>query len=168
MSVLEITVQGNNAADLLGVLPDADRKEIRSAFCKLAFSCHPDLHQGDPKLEHRFKLLSEAYQAMVEKSETGMNRNFRSKISKNPARGKDLRFRLHLDPAFAAEGGKVSFRFLRKKSYLQDSAAEPIILRVDVPPGMKDGDQIRLSGQGEPGESGESAGDLYITVSIKE
>ena len=39
-------------------------------------------------------------------------------------------------------------------------------LSVDVPPGVHDGTIIRLAGEGEAGGPGESAGDLYVYVSI--
>jgi molecular chaperone DnaJ len=39
-------------------------------------------------------------------------------------------------------------------------------LQVNVPPGVEDGTRIRLSGEGEAGMRGASAGDLYIFLSI--
>lgn len=41
-------------------------------------------------------------------------------------------------------------------------------LRVDIPPGVSDGTQIRLSGQGEAGRRGGPAGNLYVVVGVKE
>lgn len=40
-------------------------------------------------------------------------------------------------------------------------------LSVRVPPGVDDGDRIRLSGEGEAGEQGAPAGDLYVQVNVK-
>ncbi|HEV2038394.1 MAG TPA: DnaJ C-terminal domain-containing protein [Candidatus Eremiobacteraceae bacterium] len=40
-------------------------------------------------------------------------------------------------------------------------------LEVTIPPGVRDGQRIRLAGQGEPGLSGGSNGDLYLVVRIK-
>jgi molecular chaperone DnaJ len=39
-------------------------------------------------------------------------------------------------------------------------------LRVDVPPGIGDGQRIRLSGRGHAGERGGPPGDLYVLVRI--
>lgn len=39
-------------------------------------------------------------------------------------------------------------------------------LKVKIPPGVRDGQKIRLSGQGTPGTHGGRAGDLYITVRV--
>lgn len=40
-------------------------------------------------------------------------------------------------------------------------------LEVKIPAGVDTGDRIRLSGEGEPGDSGASAGDLYVQVNVK-
>ncbi len=168
MELLVQTVRREKASELLGISPEAERQAVRRAFCKLAFACHPDLFGGDPEMANRFNLLSEAYRVMTENIDTEIEQDLPPKTPAYPFRGNDLRFRLHLDPAFAAEGGEVSFRFQRQASRNPGVAAEPVILQVDVPAGLKDGDQIRLAGQGEPGKNGEAAGDLYITVSIKD
>jgi len=41
-------------------------------------------------------------------------------------------------------------------------------LSVKVPPGVDSGDRIRLGGEGEAGENGGPAGDLYVQVAVKE
>jgi molecular chaperone DnaJ len=41
-------------------------------------------------------------------------------------------------------------------------------LSVKVPAGVDTGDRIRLSGEGEAGESGAPAGDLYVQVNVKD
>jgi curved DNA-binding protein len=48
----------------LGVNKDADQKEIKKAFRKLARESHPDLHPGDKAAEERFKLLNEAHEVL--------------------------------------------------------------------------------------------------------
>ena len=40
-------------------------------------------------------------------------------------------------------------------------------LSVKVPPGVDNGDRIRLNGEGEPGEMGGPAGDLYVQINVK-
>jgi molecular chaperone DnaJ len=49
----------------------------------------------------------------------------------------------------------------------QGRVKKPKKLSINVPPGVEDGNRIRLSGQGEAGLRGGRTGDLYIFVSIK-
>ncbi|MEA3273101.1 MAG: molecular chaperone DnaJ [Patescibacteria group bacterium] len=44
---------------------------------------------------------------------------------------------------------------------------ESVKIEVAIPAGIKDGQTISMEGEGEPGERGSSAGDLYITVHVK-
>jgi molecular chaperone DnaJ len=41
-------------------------------------------------------------------------------------------------------------------------------LRVDIPPGVDDGEPIKYKGQGEPGRRGGPAGDLYVFFEVEE
>jgi len=49
---------------VLGVDRDADQKEIKRAFRKLARKHHPDVNPGDPESEERFKEINEAYEVL--------------------------------------------------------------------------------------------------------
>ncbi len=40
--------------------------------------------------------------------------------------------------------------------------------QVKVPPGVDNGDRIRLTAEGEPGENGGPPGDLYVSIHVKE
>ena len=46
---------------VLGVNKDADEKQIKSAYRKLALKYHPDKNPDDTEAEARFKEISEAY-----------------------------------------------------------------------------------------------------------
>jgi len=50
--------------DILGVSRDADEKDIKRAFRRLARKYHPDVNPGDPQAEERFKELNEAYEVL--------------------------------------------------------------------------------------------------------
>ncbi len=50
----------------LGLEPDADLEEIKSAYRKQAFACHPDLHPDDPQAGTKFQQLNQAYVILLE------------------------------------------------------------------------------------------------------
>lgn len=49
---------------VLGVAKNATDKEIKAAYRKLARKHHPDMNQGNPKAEARFKEIGEAYEVL--------------------------------------------------------------------------------------------------------
>lgn len=49
---------------VLGVKKDADSKEIKKAYRKLARKWHPDQNPGDSKAEEKFKEIGEAYSVL--------------------------------------------------------------------------------------------------------
>ena len=51
----------SNYWSLLGVSPECDSNELKSAFRKEARKWHPDLNKNDVNAEERFKLINEAY-----------------------------------------------------------------------------------------------------------
>jgi curved DNA-binding protein len=53
-----------NYYDILGVKKDADEKQIKQAFRKLAKQYHPDANPDDPGAEAKFKELNEAYEVL--------------------------------------------------------------------------------------------------------
>lgn len=50
--------------DVLGVSRDADEKDLKSAYRKLAMKYHPDRNPGDGEAEARFKEVNEAYDTL--------------------------------------------------------------------------------------------------------
>ena len=49
----------------LGLEGNPTEDDIKKAYRKLAMKYHPDKTQGDKKLEEKFKVVSEAYQALL-------------------------------------------------------------------------------------------------------
>ncbi|HEX4890195.1 MAG TPA: J domain-containing protein [Alphaproteobacteria bacterium] len=70
-------------------------------------------------------------------------------------KGEDVRYRLHVSFIDAAKGGKERVTLSNGKT-----------LDVNIPAGVQEGQQIRLKGQGEPGQGGGPAGDVLIEISI--
>ena len=71
-------------------------------------------------------------------------------------RGADVTYRLEVDFLEAAAGAK-------KRVSLTDGKT----LDVAIPPGTEDGAQLRLKGQGMPGQGGAANGDAFVEVSVK-
>ena len=74
-----------------------------------------------------------------------------------PENGADINDIIHLNPLMAQQGDPYAY-FLRKKSKK---------LVVKIPPGVREGQRIRLAGMGEDGKGGGKPGDLYLKVCIK-
>jgi len=49
---------------ILGVSRDADEKEIKRAFRRMARQYHPDVNPDDPRAEERFKEINEAHEVL--------------------------------------------------------------------------------------------------------
>ncbi len=49
---------------VLGGAKDADEREIKTAYRRLALLNHPDTNRDDPEAEDRFKEISEAYEVL--------------------------------------------------------------------------------------------------------
>jgi len=96
--------------------------------------------------------------------ETGGNDDFLSEFfsglrgagrRQTRVRGEDVRYRLNTAFVDAARGGKERVTLSNGKT-----------LDVTIPAGVQEGQQIRLRGQGEPGQGGGPAGDVLIEISI--
>lgn len=74
-----------------------------------------------------------------------------------PEKGADINDVIHLNPQDAFKGGPYAY-FFKKKSKK---------LIVKIPPGVRDGQKIRLAKMGEDGKGGAEPGDLYLKVKIK-
>lgn len=71
-------------------------------------------------------------------------------------RGEDVRYRLQVSLIDAAKGGKERVNLPSGKT-----------LDITIPPGVTEGQQIRLRGQGERGAGGGPAGDVLIEISVQ-
>ena len=71
--------------------------------------------------------------------------------------GRDLYEMIHIDTSLAQMGGPYAFYHQKRSKKLV----------VTIPPGIRDGQKIRLAGMGEGGKVGGVPGDLYLKVRIK-
>ena len=167
--------------------------EIKNAYREQAKKYHPDVNIGNKNCEERFKDINEAYKILSEatskkKYDRIWNRNVGNKnntykqvpkgdfftiffgnvneektvkkAERVPAKGENLEteIKLRLEEAFRGVTKRISLRTV-------DGTLTK--LSVDVPPGIRNNEKIRLMGQGKPGKNGGKNGDLLIKVKIK-
>ena len=77
------------------------------------------------------------------------------------ARGRDLETELAIPLADVARGAQAR---LNLQVPTDGGAARPQTLTLKVPPGVRDGQRLRLRGKGAPGPAGAPPGDLYVRV----
>lgn len=79
------------------------------------------------------------------------------------ARGSDLRYSLSITFEEAASGCEKMVGFVRQVGAREESAK----LSVTVPAGVKEGQRLKLSGEGDK-PAGGTAGDLYVIIDLQE
>lgn len=77
-------------------------------------------------------------------------------FSRRPRRGRDVEAELPLTLQEVMEGGK--------RQVTLQMPSGPKTLEINVPPGIRDGAKLRLSGQGDPSSSGGEPGDLFLRI----
>ena len=75
-----------------------------------------------------------------------------------PADGADIDDFIHISPELAQKGGPYA--------YLHAKRAKKLIVK--IPPGIREGQKIRLQGMGDEGRGGGKNGDLYIRVHVRQ
>ena len=163
--------------------------EIKVAYRAAAKKYHPDLNVGDSLAEERIKDINEAYRTLsVPASKRKYDKiwNSRNNINsyqkikgknifnmflgnteineetdrKLPQRGEDIETEINvkLEEAFYGLEKKISLRTVDGKMKT---------FSVKVPDGIRNGEKIRLIGQGKPGKNGGKNGDLFIKINIE-
>lgn len=247
--------------EILGVSRDADEREIKKAYKRLAMKHHPDRNQGDKDSEAKFKEIKEAYEILTDAQKKaaydqyghaafehggmggggfggggGGGGDFNDIFGdvfgdifggrrQRASRGSDLQYNMVLTLEEAVRGvtkeiriptlaecdtchgsgakagssattcstchgaGQVQMRqgFFAvqqtcptchgrgkiikdpcNKCHGQGRVEKTKTLSVKIPAGVDTGDRVRLSGEGEAGENGAPAGDLYVQVQVKQ
>ncbi|OIV46999.1 molecular chaperone DnaJ [Sodalis sp. TME1] len=246
--------------EILGVSRDAEEREIKKAYKRLAMKFHPDRNSGNAEAEAKFKEIKEAYEVLTDAQKRaaydqyghaafeqgGMGGGgfgggaggadfsdifgdvfgdiFGGGRRQRASRGADLRYNMELSLEEAVRGVTREIRIptLEECDVCHGRGAKPgtsavtcptchgqgqvqmrqgffsvqqtcptcqgqgkIIkdpctkchghgrveksktLSVKIPAGVDTGDRIRLTGEGEAGEHGAGAGDLYVQVQVR-
>ncbi len=93
---------------------------------------------------------------------TGSTRS-RTSGQRGPARGSDLRYTLNITLEEAAVGCEKMVSFLRQIGPREETAK----LSVTVPAGVKEGQRLKLAGEGDRPAQG-AAGDLFVIIELQE
>lgn len=169
-------------------------EEIKVAYRNAAKKYHPDVNVGDRLAEERIKDINEAYRILSAtnskrkydriwnshnlvskkfniKGKDSIVRMFFGNIKKNdgeenkiknkePLRGENIETEINatIYEAFYGLDKKISLRTIdgKMKTFM-----------VTIPQGIRNGEKIRLLGQGKPGINGAKNGDLLIKINIK-
>lgn len=79
-------------------------------------------------------------------------------------KGADLRYNLSITQEEAMTGTEKIIHFVRQRGAREDTAR----IAVSVPAGVRSGQKLKLTGEGDGGTNGAPAGDLYVIVSVQE
>ncbi len=87
-----------------------------------------------------------------------------SSRTKKASKGTDLRYTLNITFEDAAVGTEKIISFMRQRGNKEESAK----LSVNVPAGVKEGQRLKLTGEGDSGPNTTGPGDLYVIVNLQE
>ncbi len=170
-------------------------EEIKVAYRQAAKKYHPDLNVGDKLAEEKIKDINEAYRTLSvpaskrkydriwnshfgrsEKAFSGkgekasiinmfigntQSEEGKANIAKEIAKGENIETEIgiSIQEAFYGKEKMISLKTMEGK-------IKNIV--VAIPQGIKNGEKIRLIGQGKPGENGGKSGDLLIKINIED
>ena len=83
---------------------------------------------------------------------------------RRPSRGADLRYSLGVTLEEAALGTEKTISFMRQNSGREEARK----LNVNVPAGVKEGQRLKLSGEGDLAPAGGSPGDLFVIINLED
>jgi len=180
---------------ILGVNRGASGEEVKLAYRRLAQRFHPDI-STEPNAEERFKEVVEAYEALSAMLQRGMaaagngaapysdwpdwqsaspggadlrtaRRARPEPESSEPAPGEDYGIAVDISLEHVVRGARVNVGYdvteRGRDGALRNTRRN---IKVEIPKGVRHGEEICVKGQGGPGHRGGPPGDLYVTVNL--
>lgn len=167
--------------------------EIKTAYRLAAKKYHPDLNVGDSLAEEKIKDINEAYRTLSNPASkrkydrvwnsknnvknyqkikgknifdmflgnVNVSNNENIKGKKEAVKGENIEteIKVSLEDAFYGAEKKISLRTVQGKMKT---------FSVKIPEGIRNGEKIRLIGQGKRGINGGKNGDLFIKIDIED
>ncbi len=167
-------------------------EQIKTAYRLSAKKYHPDLNVGDSLAEERIKDINEAYKVLsVPASKRKYDRTwnaYTARKTKNGLKSKGTIFDMFLgeidktglgknkqEPIYGEDveteikiGLEDAFFGIEKKISFKNVEGKNKTFSVTVPKGIRDGEKIRLIGQGKQGKNGGKNGDMFIKIDIQD
>src|SRR5437764_1276472 len=156
--------------DTLGVQRNADEKELKGAFRKLAKQYHPDARPGDKTTEHKFKEINEAYDVLKDPQRRAAYDRFGHPAFEAGMAGGGARAQGSVTVERTGPSGQGRCQVISDPCSACGGAGRTTrerTLSINIPAGVEDGTRIRLAGEGEAVLRGGAAGDLYIFLSVR-
>ena len=168
--------------------------EIKVAYRQAAKKYHPDLNVGDALAEERIKDINEAYKVLsVPASKRKYDRKWNAKFAKGQkaftGKGqknaivnmflgniKETEGKSNIKENVPVKGSNIetqiniklqdAFYGVEKQISLKTVEGKNKTFSVKIPKGIKEGEKIRLIGQGKQGKNGGKNGDMLIQIHI--
>src|SRR5437868_2904964 len=178
--------------DVLGVSPSASEKDITRAYRKLAKQHHPDANPGNREAEEKFKSVAAAYDVLGDAAKRKEYDEVRQMVASGvgpfgggggpggfgPGGAEGFRtFQFDEDAGFGdllggllGRGGRAGRGTIIKNPCHQCGGRgverRQRDVKVRIPPGVGDGQRIRVPSRGAAGANGGPPGDLFVVVHV--
>ena len=168
-------------------------EQIKNAYRLAAKKYHPDLNIGDNLAEEKIKDINEAYKVLsIPAQKRKYDRVWNSHIGKMKKASSDKVEKNYIlnmflgntqeveekQPKYPIKGENIetkieasiydAFYGKEKTVVLKNIEGKPKSYTITLPEGIRNGEKVRLIGQGKPGKNGGKNGDLLIEINIKE
>jgi curved DNA-binding protein CbpA len=95
--------------EVLGIAPDASVEEIKRAYHRLAFQCHPDRHQASEEANKKMEEINEAYAVLsdpIKRREYDLPRGYGRRVPKSK-KGSKVKISVNSPSPYRGQTGVV-------------------------------------------------------------